>query len=215
MSRAEVGQGRAEVGQGEAEVGHGEPSLAGALDALRAGDLDSFSDWLDSARFSSTPAAIAALRSLADSIVTEGLSAGFAPTATIDDITATLRGRCGVSLDPDDGTTAPTEDRQRQRGGQSRRAVVDSGAADGESMRRELLAAYDEIARLRAERDALEARVDELAGARVLADRLAAELERDEWIRARLRRLKASRPARGLIYVRRKLRSRTSSAASR
>jgi hypothetical protein len=205
----------AEVGQSEAEVGQIDPSLVSALDALRAGDLDSFSDRLDAARFPSTPAASAALRSLADSIVTEGLSAGFAPTATIDEIAATLGGRCGVVLDPDHTTTAATEDGQRPRGGQSRRAIVESGTADGESMRRELLAAYDEIARLQAERDALEARVDELAGARVLADRLAAELERDEWIRARLRRLKASRPARGLIYVRRRLRSRTSSAASR
>ena len=199
----------------EAEVGHGDPSLVGALDALRAGNLDSFSDWLDAARFPSAPTAIAALRSLADSIVTEGLSAGFAPTATIDEITAILAGRCAVSLDPDDSTSSATEDPLRHRGGQSRRAIVESGQADGESMRLELLAAYDEIARLHAERDALEARVDELAGARVLADRLAAELERDEWIRARLRRLKASRPARGVIYVRRRLRSRTSSPASR
>lgn len=205
----------AEVGHGRAELGHGDPSLAGALDALRAGDLDSFSDWLEAARFSSAPAAAAALRSVADSIVAEGLSAGFAPTATIDEITATLGGRCGFALDPDDITAAVTDDQQRRRGGQSRRAVVENGTADGDSVRRELLAAYDEIARLRAERDALEARVDELAGARVLADRLAAELERDEWIRARLRRLKASRPARGLLYVRRRLRSRTSSAASR
>ena len=93
--------------------------------------------------------------------------------------------------------------------------MVESGALDEAAVRRELAETYDEIARLRAERDRLEARVDELAGARVLADQLAAELERDEWIRARLRRLKATRPVRGLIYVRRKVRSRTNSAASR
>jgi len=93
--------------------------------------------------------------------------------------------------------------------------MVESGALDEAAVRRELAKTYDEIARLRAERDLLEARVDELAGARVLADELAAELERDEWIRARLRRLKATRPVRGLIYVRRKVRSRTSSAANR
>ena len=215
MSEAEVGQGEAEVGQGEAEVGHGDRSLVGALDALRAGDLDSISDWLHAARFASTPAAVASLRSLAESIVAEGLGAGFAPTATVDEITAILVGRCGLSVVAGEITTDTTDDQERQRGGQSRRAVVENGSADGESVRRELLAAYDEIARLRAERDTLEVRVDELAGARVLADRLAAELERDEWIRARLRRLKASRPAQGLIYVRRRLRSRTSSATSR
>ena len=93
--------------------------------------------------------------------------------------------------------------------------MVESGALDDTSLRRELSAAYDEIARLRAERNTLEARVDELAGARVLADQLAAELERDEWIRARLRRVKATRPVRGLVYARRWLRSRTSSAATR
>jgi hypothetical protein len=152
---------------------------------------------------------VAALRSLAELIVAEGLPAGFAPTATIDEITAILVGRCGIPVRPV-ATESPSH------GQQSRRAMAESGALDDASVRRELAAAYDEIARLRAERDTLEARVDELAGARVLADQLAAELERDEWIRARLRRLKATRPVRGLFYVRRRLlRSRTSSAVNR
>jgi hypothetical protein len=204
----------AEVGQGGAEVGQGDPLLAGAIDALRGGDLDAFSDWLGATRFANTAAAVASLRSLAEAIVAEGLSAGFAPTTTIDEITTILVGRCGLSVVDGDITSAAAGD-DPHLGGQSRRTVVENGSAGAESIRRELLAAYDEIARLRAERDTLEARVDELAGARVLADRLAAELERDEWIRARLRRLKASRPVRGLLYVRRRLRSRTSSAASR
>ena len=191
----------AEVGQGGAEVEH-------ALAALRAGDLDTFSDWLHSVRFASAPAATTALRSIAEAIVTEGLPAGFAPTATIDEITAILRGRCGIPV-------SPVAIESSEDGQQSRRAMVESGALDDTSVRRELSAAYDEIALLRAERNTLEARVDELAGARVLADELAAELERDEWIRARLRRLKATRPVRGLLYARRRLRSRTSSAATR
>ena len=184
-----------------AEVGH-------ALVALRASDLDAFSDWLHSVRFSTTTAAMAAMRSLSEVIVAEGLGAGFAPTATVDEITAILVGRCGIPVGPATISSHP-------QGQQSRRALVESGALDDTSVRRELSAAYDEIARLRAERDALEARVDEFAGARVLADQLAAELERDEWIRARLRRLKASRLVRGLLYARRRLRSRTSSAATR
>ena len=48
----------AEVGQSEAEVGHGDPSLVAALDALRARDLDTFSDWLHAVRFPSTAAAV-------------------------------------------------------------------------------------------------------------------------------------------------------------
>ena len=182
---------------GDAQVGQSDSPLT----ALRAGDLDAFSDWLHTVRFANTPAAIAALRSLAESIVGEGLAAGFGPTATIEEITATLVGRCGIPVNPVD-IEAP------HQSSQSRQALIESGALDDASLRRGLLTAYDEIARLRAERDRLETRVDELAGARVLADQLAAELERDEWIRARLRRLKASRPVRGLLYFRRRSRRR-------
>ena len=181
-----------------------DPPVIAALDALRGGDLDVFSDWLHDARFPTTPTAVAALRSLAESIVDEGLGAGFAPTATVDEITTTLVGRCGLRMSAEvirvsDATDRPT------------RAV----GRDEAVLRKELVAAREEVARLRAERDALEARVDELAGARVLADALAAELERDEWIRARLRRVKGTRAVRGLIYVRRRLRSRTNSSANR
>jgi hypothetical protein len=184
-----------------AEVGH-------ALVVLRAGDLDAFSDWLHEVRFATTADATAALRSLAEAIVAEGLPAGFAPTATVDEITTTLVVRCGIPVSPAATPSHP-------HGQQSRLSLVESGAVDDASVRVELSAAHDEIVRLRAERDMLEARVDELAGARVLADQLAAELERDEWIRARLRRLKATRPVRGLLYARRRLRSRTSSATTR
>ena len=183
----------------KADVGHIEPPVTDALEALRAGDLDTFSDWLHEARFPTTPAAIAALRSLAETIVAEGLRAGFVPTATVDEITTTLVGRCGIPVTSAD--FAPH--------------ASDADARDDATLRRELSAAHDEIARLRAERDELETRVDELAGARVLADRLAAELERDEWLRARLRRLKATRAVRGLLYVRRRLRSGTSPETNR
>ncbi|HUP74417.1 MAG TPA: hypothetical protein VM282_15345 [Acidimicrobiales bacterium] len=185
-----------------------QPEVGHALVVLRAGDLDAFSDWLHGVRFATEAGATAALRSLAEAIVAEGLPAGFAPTATVGEITTILMGRCGIPVSP-----AAIE--SHSHGQQSRRSLVESGALDDTSVRLELSAAYDEIARLRTERDVLEARVDELAGARVLADKLAAELERDEWIRARLRRLKATRPVRGLLYARRRLRSRTSSAATR
>ena len=181
-----------------------EPPVIAALDALRAGDLDIFSDWLHDARFPTTPAAVAALRSLAESIVDEGLGAGFAPTATVDEITTTLVGRCGLRSSAEVIHAGDaTQHRTRALG------------HDEAVLRKELAAAREEVARLQAERDALEARVDELAGARVLADALAAELERDEWIRARLRRVKSTRAVRGLIYVRRRLRSRTNSSVKR
>ncbi|MEO8695913.1 MAG: hypothetical protein ABI658_20500 [Acidimicrobiales bacterium] len=196
MSKAEGGQGKAELGQGNA-----------ALAALRAGDLDAFSDWLHTTNFATTTDAGETLHSIAHTIVAEGLDAGFAPTATVDEITAILAGRCGIAISP---TALAGPD-----GSQSRRALIESGRLDDAAIRRELLAAHDEIVRLRAKRDALEAKVDELSGARVLADQLAAELERDEWIRARLRRLKSTRPVRGLIYVRRRVQSRTKSATSR
>jgi len=181
---------------------------ADALAALRAGDLDAFSDWLHAVRFPTAAAAGDALRSVAETIVAEGLRAGFAPTTTVDEITAILMARCGI-------TAEPTSAHNRGPGARSTRSLIESGALDDASVRRELLAAYDDIARLRAERDTLEARVDELAGARVLADQLAAELECDEWMRARLRRVKATRPVRGVIYARRWLRSRTSSTTRR
>jgi hypothetical protein len=196
--------------QSEVELRPIDPPVVAALDALRAGDLDGFSDWLHDARFPSTAIAVAALRSLAESIVGEGLDAGLAPSATVDEITATFVGRCGLSTAV--AAMAPGAPPRVAGFGIDADADADPHRA---ALRRELAAARDEIVRLRAERDALETRVDELAGARVLADALAAELERDEWIRARLRHLKQTRGARALIYARRRLLSRTSSPASR
>jgi hypothetical protein len=184
-------------------VGQSDAGLA----ALRAGGLDAFSDWLHTTRFSTTADATMTLHSIARTIVADGLDAGFAPTATVDEITAVLAARCGIPVRP--AALAGPD------GLQSRRALIQSGVLDDAAIRRELVAAQDEIVRLRAKRDALEKKVDELAGARVLADELAAELERDEWIRARLRRLKATRPVRALIHARRKVQSRTKSATTR
>jgi hypothetical protein len=181
-----------------------DPPVVAALDALRAGDLDVFSDWLHEASFPTTPVAVAALRSLAESIVDEGLGAGFAPTATVDEITTTLVGRCGLRSSAD----------VIRAGDDPPRRHSSAAGRDESTLRRDLSVAHGEITRLQVERDALEARVEELAGARVLADALAAELERDEWIRARLRRLKSTRAVRGLLYVRRRVRSRTNASVN-
>src|SRR5688572_14955226 len=90
QSEAEVGQSEAEVGQSEAEVGQSEAEVGQALVAVRAGDLGAFSDWLHSVHFATAAEATVVLRSIAEAIVTEGLPAGFAPTATVDEITAVL-----------------------------------------------------------------------------------------------------------------------------
>jgi hypothetical protein len=182
------------------------PSIDDALAAVRAGDVDRLSDWLHDARFASSATGVVALRTVAETIVAEQLDVGFAPSATVDEITVVLAGRCGLSLD--EGSAVADVVR-----GQSRADAAD--ASTDVSVARQLTAARAEIERLRAERDALEARLDELAGARVLADELAAELERDEWLRARLRRLKDTRVARALIYARRRVRTRTKSSANR
>jgi hypothetical protein len=178
-----------------------EPPLAVALDALRSGDLDRFTDWLHDARLPPSPAAGDALRTLAEAIVAERLDAGFAPSSTVDDITIALADRRGVPII--DGASGRT----------ARPSAPPEPAND--AMARALAAAEEQIARLEAERDALEARLEELAGARVLADALASELESDEWIRARLRRLKDTRVARGLIYLRRRLRAGTKPSVRR
>lgn len=90
------------------------------------------------------------------------------------------------------------------RGALTRRDLARSQGAAGAA----LAAAWDEIASLTAERDELERKVAALGGAQVLAAELAAELERDEWIRARLRRAKATPPARALIKARKVLAGR-------
>src|SRR5207237_8680497 len=101
-----------------------------ALDALRAGDLDGFTDALHAARFSTTMAARTALRSVAAAIVDEGLAAGFAPTATVDEITATLVGRCGIAVDPNDIGANISEDDADAPSQRSRRSLVATGAVD-------------------------------------------------------------------------------------
>src|SRR5690242_19298386 len=138
----------------QAEVGARsiEPLLAVALEALRAGDLDRFSDWLHDTKFPSATAAIDALRTIAQAVVDERLDAGFAPAATVDEITGVLADRCGV----------PFTERARAH---ATRVTAPATEAGGDAARA-LADARAEIERLKAERDALEVRLDELAGAR-------------------------------------------------
>jgi len=125
------------------------------------------------------------------------------PDTPVDALACVLATRAGARLvrgDVEAWLELQGADHAR-RGATTRRQVARSHGAAGAA----LIAAWDQIASLRAERDELEGKVAELGGARVLADELAAELERDEWIRARLRKAKATPPARALIKLRKVL----------
>ena len=78
------------------------------------------------------------------------------------------------------------------------------GAMVAEVIERALAAAWDELARVRHDRDAAEASAVELQATRALALSLGEELHRDEWIRARLRVVKATRPFKLAIDLRKR-----------
>jgi hypothetical protein len=80
---------------------------------------------------------------------------------------------------------------------------------DARSCAAALVRAYDELTAARRDRDAAEALAVDAAANRALAQSLGEELERDEWIRARLRAVKATRPARALIEARKRLLGRS------
>ena len=79
------------------------------------------------------------------------------------------------------------------------------GAMIAEVIERALAAAWDEITRVRHDRDAAEASAVELQATRALALSLGEELHRDEWIRARLRAVKATRPFTLAIELRKRV----------
>jgi hypothetical protein len=70
---------------------------------------------------------------------------------------------------------------------------------------RALTSAYDSLARAIRDRDAAEAAAVDAAASRALAQSLGVVLERDEWIRARLRTVKATKPAQALISARKRI----------
>lgn len=82
--------------------------------------------------------------------------------------------------------------------------ALDAGAIEAAEQPAALLAAWAELARARRDRDLAEADAVGHAAARTLAADLGAVLERDEWIRARLRNVKSTKPARALIAARKK-----------
>jgi hypothetical protein len=181
-------------------------ALVDAIAALHASDHALFADAITSFGDVDPSVSLGGLATVADTIVHDALDAGFAPDATVDDITVVLAARAGLAVDLGDVERAHRDDAARRRGRDSLRSLVGAGALTSAAANRRLAAALTEIDALRTDRDALEDRVAELGGARVLADELSAELERDEWIRARLRRAKSTPPARAVIALRRRLR---------
>jgi hypothetical protein len=96
-----------------------------------------------------------------------------------------------------------------EREARDRWTILDAlaaGEVDAADQQAALAAALTSLAVARAERDRAEAAVVELAATRALAHSLGEELERDEWIRARLRNAKSTLPARALIAARKRLR---------
>jgi len=85
------------------------------------------------------------------------------------------------------------------------RDALTAGAITEHDARIALAAAWDSCAIACADRDRAEVVAIEVAATRALAQSLGEELERDEWIRARLRKAKATKPATLAIAARKRL----------
>ena len=90
------------------------------------------------------------------------------------------------------------------------RQVAAAEMLDARAFATALVRAYDELAAARRDRDAAEATAVDAAASRALAQSLGEVLERDEWIRARLRAAKSTKPAKALIEARKRLLGRDS-----
>jgi hypothetical protein len=83
--------------------------------------------------------------------------------------------------------------------------ALSQGAMVSQAIERALAAAWADLVRTRHDRDVAEAAAIELHATRALALSLGEELHRDEWIRARLRKVKATRPFTLAIDVRKRI----------
>jgi hypothetical protein len=207
------------------------PSVVAALRAAhRANDLDAAHDLLchagEALLVDDVDGRLALAWQVALDLVTSGAARAWPPRATVTDIATELAGHLGVvdaarSLDawmersvaahseaetPD----AATVSAMRAAGQTSRRLLATTpDALDARALRAALAEAYDDLDHVRAERDAFEGAAVAGEGARRLAVALGEELERDEWIRARIRRVKSTLPMRAAFRLRRLTRART------
>ena len=158
---------------------------------------------------------------LAHALVTRG-AASATPDLAVDALAVDLAGRAGMPIaiadierfvelestnraQLDGGDAARYAAELREAGTLTARRATAEGCLASSAMQAALLDAYGQLDEARRDRDRAEAAAIELAAARELARSLGEELERDEWIRARLRRLKATPPARALIAGRKRL----------
>lgn len=166
-------------------------------------------------------AALDALWPLAEHLVTDASTLGLGADVSVDTLALVLVRRAGVAAAPADldrwrPVAAPRVAPDAAdpvaatvaRGAQTRRSLLHAGARTPEQLADELDRVYDELTAALAARDEAEERAMALAGARELADRLAGELERDEWIRARVRKVKDTPVAKAAIKARRAVRDR-------
>jgi hypothetical protein len=158
---------------------------------------------------------------LARSLVVAGAAGN--PGLTVHDLAVRLAGRCGWAVtDAAVARALAHEARLRaavdgaDESAEHARLLDESawtmplalahGALDPAATGRALAAAWAALARAERDRDTAEAAAIELQASRALAASLGEELKRDEWIRARLRAAKATRPVKAAIELRKRLR---------
>jgi hypothetical protein len=130
--------------------------------------------------------------------------AGFALTTNDLDRFVVGEARAIAAAEPG-GSASTIAGELRAAGLATPRTLAVGGALELTASHRALVAAYEELSCARADRDRAEVDAIELASARALVAELGAELERDEWIRARLRRIKTLAVFRAAVSVRRSL----------
>jgi hypothetical protein len=162
---------------------------------------------------------------LAWSLVQIGALGAEDPGSTIDELATAIGNRAGLAVTLIDverfrsheatlhaasrGFDAHVLERDmRAVGTLTPRQIAAAEMLDARAFAIALVRAYDELAAARHDRDAAEATAVDAAASRALAQSLGEVLERDEWIRARLRAVKSTKPARALIEARKRLLNR-------
>jgi hypothetical protein len=159
---------------------------------------------------------------LAWSLLQVGALGAERPECTVDEHAVTLGNQAGLPIDLTDverfrhheaaihassrGFDADLLERDmRAVGSLTPRRFAAGERLDARTAAVALTRAYDELVTARRDRDAAEQAAVDAAAIRALAQSLGEVLERDEWIRARLRAVKATKPARALIEARKRL----------
>jgi hypothetical protein len=210
-----------DTGRASGAPDHGDPLLdEPAFEALVATNDPAvramlLSSWGDSVRRASVDDTGHAQQAwhLSLALMRAGAAAGEPSDTTVDEYALTLAGRAGLRVDAaalDRSKRAAADPDVWETGRSTMRDLVSQGALGPEALRRALLAAYDDLDVTRRARDQAQADAVDLVTAKALAQSLGEELERDEWIRARLRHAKATRPAKAVIAARRRLATRRS-----